>query len=264
MTWFPDNIPIISKTYNTNQSKKKYLTLENILRFHPGWTYDNKSYVDDDYLFYNEGWRLIIDEKPTQVDPYGNTRNINLISYELYYPNFYEISLENRKVCEENSIEDWIHTEKTAEITYSIFNLIDDYPYTVDEFEFNIQINKVSDWDKSEDGKIVSTYAITPKTEEQKDIFVSHIWQDIRHKRNNLLTKSDHYTIIAFENGKTLHSDFIQYRQSLRDFPNTITNLKEIYSKYLEERKTLDFWPSSVVDINKVLEYPQLPINIFF
>jgi len=56
--WMPEVLPEPTEAYTSEQSEKKYLTQEGKERGHPGWTYaENIAYVDDEYLFQNEGWK---------------------------------------------------------------------------------------------------------------------------------------------------------------------------------------------------------------
>jgi hypothetical protein len=61
--WMPEVLPEPTEEYQQEQSEKRYLTQEGVERRHSGWTYaENIAYVDDEYLFQNEGWKLIIDD----------------------------------------------------------------------------------------------------------------------------------------------------------------------------------------------------------
>ena len=67
--WMPEVLPEPTPEHQKVQSNKKYLTKEGVERNHPEWTYsENVAYVDDEYLFQNEGWKLIIDEEPVILD----------------------------------------------------------------------------------------------------------------------------------------------------------------------------------------------------
>jgi hypothetical protein len=68
--WLPDTLPEPTLEYTQQQGIKKYLTPDNQERSHPGWYFDNKALVSDDYLFFNEGWRRLIDESPTETKEY--------------------------------------------------------------------------------------------------------------------------------------------------------------------------------------------------
>jgi hypothetical protein len=61
--WMPEVLPEPTKEHQATQKEKKYLTQEGVERMHPEWTYaENVANVDDEYLFQNEGWKLIIDD----------------------------------------------------------------------------------------------------------------------------------------------------------------------------------------------------------
>lgn len=62
--WIPDNFPEPTEEYNSTQLSKQYKTVYGI-RSHPLWSYENGSYVDDEYLLNNEGWKLLIDNPPS-------------------------------------------------------------------------------------------------------------------------------------------------------------------------------------------------------
>lgn len=66
--WMPEVLPEPTEEYTSAQSEKKYLTQEGKERRHPGWTYaDNVAYVDDEYLFQNEGWKVIVDDGGIEI-----------------------------------------------------------------------------------------------------------------------------------------------------------------------------------------------------
>lgn len=96
--WMPEVLPEPTEEYTSEQSEKKYLTHEGKERRHPGWTYaDNNAYIDDEYLFQNEGWKVIVDD--------GGV----------------EISDNDLKHKTRNSPEQWEKLdEKTLKVTYSL------------------------------------------------------------------------------------------------------------------------------------------------
>jgi hypothetical protein len=96
--WMPEVLPEPTEEYQQEQSEKVYLTQEGKVRRHPGWTYaENIAYVDDEYLFQNHGWRIIIDD--------GGI----------------EISDDDLKNQTKNEIEDWEEVdEKTLRVTYTL------------------------------------------------------------------------------------------------------------------------------------------------
>jgi hypothetical protein len=99
--WMPEVLPEPTEEYQNAQSEKLYLTHENKERRHPGWTYaETNAYVDDEYLFQNEGWKVVIDERP-------------------------EITPDDLKNVSRNSFEDWEEVdEKTLRVTYTLTDYI--------------------------------------------------------------------------------------------------------------------------------------------
>lgn len=152
--WIPDEFPKPSEEYNNSQRVKVYKTPHGI-RSHPDWKYDNGSLVDDEYLFYNEGWKLLVDAPPTY----------NSMTH----------------VLEKNEEDLWIDTGKVIEVTY----------------------------------------IVRLKTNEELENDKSKRWGEIREIRNKKLQKVDHVVDIAYENGFALTQKFKDYRQALRDIPET-------------------------------------------
>lgn len=68
--WMPEVIPENTEEYKSIQSSKLYLKPNLEESGHPGWFYDNGSLVCDEYLFRNEGWKRIIENKPNQENGY--------------------------------------------------------------------------------------------------------------------------------------------------------------------------------------------------
>ena len=95
--WMPEVLPEPTPEHQEAQSNKRYLTHEGKERQHPGWTYaETIAYVDDEYLFQNEGWKVIVDERP-------------------------EITPDDLKNVSRNSSEDWEEVdEKTLRVTYTL------------------------------------------------------------------------------------------------------------------------------------------------
>lgn len=106
--WMPEVLPQPTEEHQEAQSNKRYLTHEGKERQHPGWTYaETIAYVDDEYLFQNEGWKVIIDERP-------------------------EITEDDLKNVSRNSSEEWEEVdEKTLRVTYTLSDFtqeeVDDY-----------------------------------------------------------------------------------------------------------------------------------------
>lgn len=162
--WMPEVLPEPTEEYQSAQSEKLYLTHENKERRHPGWTYaETNAYVDDEYLFQNEGWKVIIDERP-------------------------EIT--------ENDLK-------------------------------NVNRNKKELWEEIDEKTLKVTYTITDFTQEEIDTYAEQKWQRLRGKRDNLLQQTDWIMARAFEEGLIVSDEIKSYRQELRDFPETITNILE-------------------------------------
>lgn len=108
--WMPEVLPQPTPEHQEAQSNKRYLTQEGKERQHPGWTYaETIAYVDDEYLFQNEGWKVIIDERP-------------------------EITEDNLKNVSRNSSEEWEEVdEKTLRVTYTVTN------YTQEEVDAYVE-----------------------------------------------------------------------------------------------------------------------------
>jgi hypothetical protein len=157
--WMPDFIPESSNEYNQNQKQKRYLTNLDTERVHPGWHYDNGALVDDEYLFQNEGWRLILDSPPQE---------------ELF----------KRVVRDE--VDPYLEIDdKTVEINYVLVDF----------------------------------------TQEQINTFINGKWASLRQKRNLLLSDTDWLVLIAYENNIEVSNELKNYRQQLRDFPETIQDI---------------------------------------
>ena len=78
--WMPEVLPEPTDEHQNEQSEKLYLTHEGKERRHPGWTYaETNAYVDDEYLFQNEGWKVIVDDGGIPIvddDLKQKTRNL--------------------------------------------------------------------------------------------------------------------------------------------------------------------------------------------
>jgi hypothetical protein len=108
--WMPEVLPVPTKEYQAIQKEKKYLTQEGVERMHPEWTYaENVANVDDEYLFQNEGWKLIIDDEG---------------------PVILDTDLKHKT---RNEIVDWEEQEggKTIKVTYTLVDFTEE---EVDEY----------------------------------------------------------------------------------------------------------------------------------
>lgn len=163
--WMPDNIPQPTEDYQSAQSEKTYLTHEGKERRHPGWTYsDTNAFVDDEYLFRNEGWKVIVDDGGLEVTDNDLKHKIR------------------------NTSDKW---EKVNEISLKV------------------------------------TYILTDFTKEETDKYTEQKWEKLRGIRDVLLSQTDWIITRATEESLTVSSEVTSYRQELRNFPTTVTNILE-------------------------------------
>jgi len=103
--WMPEVLPLPTKEYQATQKEKNYLTQEGVEKRHPEWTYaENVANVDDEYLFQNEGWKLIIDDEG---------------------PVILDTDLKHKT---RNEIVDWEEQEggKTIKVTYTLVDFTEE------------------------------------------------------------------------------------------------------------------------------------------
>lgn len=162
--WMPDVLPEPTEEHQELQSNKRYLTQAGKERLHPGWTYaETIAYVDDEYLFQNEGWKVIIDESPS-------------------------ISEDDLKHASRNNPDTWEQLdEKTVKVTYTIIDF----------------------------------------TQDEVDQYLEKKWNNVRTRRDELLSKTDWIITRAYEENLIVSQEVTLYRQQLRDFPQTIANILE-------------------------------------
>jgi len=103
--WMPEVLPLPTKEHQATQKEKNYLTQEGVETMHPEWTYaENVANVDDEYLFQNEGWKLIIDDEG---------------------PVILDTDLKHKT---RNEIVDWEEQEggKTIKVTYTLVDFTEE------------------------------------------------------------------------------------------------------------------------------------------
>jgi hypothetical protein len=221
--WLPDVLPDLHVEYQELQKEKVYLLPDNSKRVHPRWIYENGAYVEDDYLFYNEGWKLIT-----------NFFDRPISDYEFHYI--------------ENDIEDWEESEdgKSVTITWKKYTVTE--PDLGDEDYIILKEMLLSeDWIFDDTNMTVERqYKVTRYTEEELN---NKKWTSLRDKRNDLLQKTDWIVIYSLENNVNISQGVTNYRQQLRDLPETITDIS-IY-------KLTDIIAGDEI-------YPQEPVQPFF
>jgi hypothetical protein len=202
--WMPESLPSPTEEYQDSQRNKKYLTPEGEERFHPKWTYENTAYVDDQYLLKNEGWRLIIDNYPFDVDDA-----------------FHKI--------ERLPVSEWISTSSTITVRYDVYQIRDaSYP-SVLAFDKTYVIDDHENWTVDRSNKIITkTFKIISLNQDEIDRKKESIWNSLREHRNRKLQETDIIILCGLEDGKTISEEMKTYRQELRDFPATISDITKI------------------------------------
>ena len=216
--WYPDVLPELADEWNQSQERQKYVTNYNTERMHPRWIYDNGAFVDDDYIYHNEGWRRITNanDVPTSND------------IEFYI---------------KNPIKDWAISEddKTIAITWKTYQVIE--PTIEDEDSIKIKSTKPdNEWVVDHDAlTITKQYEITRYTSEE---LLEQKWELLRQTRDILLKNTDYLVIHATERSLTLSDEIKEYRQQLRDMPELIDDISQYTRSMIGSR---DFYPQEPV-----------------
>lgn len=194
--WLPDQLPEATEEWKSQQEIKKYLTPKGEIKDHPKWFYGNEAFVDDDYLFYNEQWKLILDNPPVEQDGY---RVVN---------------------CPQ---EEWTHEEKIVTRTYKVYKIASKTK-PIETFETEVTLDYTYN-----DTKLTATetWSVRNLTSEEIANKEDNYFERLRRERNKLLADTDYLITKAFEQGLTLTEEFKNYRQELRDLPQTV-NIREV------------------------------------
>jgi hypothetical protein len=166
------------------------------IKSHPKWFYGNEALVDDDYLFYNEQWKLVVDNHPEDEEGY----------------------LVNQLPQEE-----WLQEEKTVSKVYKKYKIVEKTK-PVETFETEISL----DYTYS-DTKLTATQNWIVRTLSEEEIANKEesYFERLRRERNQLLTDTDYIVSRAFEQNLVLTEEFKDYRQELRDLPQN-ANIREV------------------------------------
>lgn len=261
--WLPEVFPEPTKEYQAAQEKKRYLTPDGVERMHPGWTYaENVAYVDDEYLFENEGWKLIIGEAPVEPIPFFKNHYIkNAIeewteidertveaTYTLsgwvpeVFPEatseYQATQFQKRYLTPNGKVKlhpGWIYTATDAPVDdeylfqnegWKLVTNITEPPPSV-ELKKTLQ-DDVENWEELSGGKTVKiTYRFVDFTEEEVSEYIVKKWETLRSKRNSILDQTDWLVVKSKESGTNLSTNFKEWRENVRNFPTTITNILE-------------------------------------
>lgn len=197
--WMPDILPEPTEEYTNNQSKKMYLTPEGEERMHPGWTYaQNGALVDDDYLFYNEGWILVVNNVPEESPDY--------------------------KLIVNNNHNDWVLSsdKKTITIPFKRYRIVDTNK-PVPTFYQEIELLPEEDWTIDENELTISKkWTIVDLNSEEIEEKKNLRFEELRLHRNMKLQESDYAVVKCLEYGNPIPEAIKDYRQQLRDIPQIV------------------------------------------
>lgn len=242
--WMPEVIPEYTEEWQTGQMSKSYLKLDGNVTGHPGWYFGNRSYVSDEYLFYNEGWYTIIDDdRPEETDSEGNKYIIiESPSQEWEIFDTYKIRKKYKK---------YLHI-KISQPEYEFGKIA--------QHSFNY-----NDTDMTATDVYDVSYLPSEQIQTDKNLFL----EKIRLIRNYKLDKTDYYVVLSKEKNMSLTEDFLSYRQNLRDIPEQFTfeNLSEndfnlVNKNYNILSMSMGSQYNTDIDIDTISFFPTLPTII--
>lgn len=214
--WFPETLPESTDSYNTQQLGKSYLTKDNTVRVHPGWKYDNGAVLDDEYLLYNEEWKLIIDNYPDSTG----------------------------KVVIKNPTNDWITSDdgSTVTITYKVYTIISKIDESADNIQ-QIYVLPQEEWIYDDiDMTVEKQYNVSYYTDSELE---SVKLTTLRLERAKMLAQCDWVVVKSMETGVGISTDILEYRQTLRDLPENIN----LNSHSLSDIKTHKMFPNKPLSL---------------
>jgi hypothetical protein len=257
--WMPEVLPEPTEEYQQEQTAKRYLTQEGKERQHPGWTYaENIAYVDDEYLFQNEGWKVVIGEEPIEPvsfprrhyikNPTDQWNEIDERTIEATYtlegwipsvfpeatPEYQQGQREKKYLTpqgEEKRHPQWEYTQTGAYVDDEYLFQNEGWKVVTDE-EPSVQLkhnvrNSPEEWEEINERNVRVTYTLVDFTAEEVAEFEEQKWGMLRGKRDSLLGETDWVIVRAIEENLVVSNEVTSYRQELRDFPGTIENILE-------------------------------------
>lgn len=257
--WIPEVLPQPTEKYQQEQSEKRYLTQEGQERMHPGWTYaDTVAYVDDEYLFQNEGWKVVIGEEPVEPVSYPKKHyiknppeqwvEIDEKTIEKTYtfsgwvpevfpeatPEYQQGQIEKKYLTlsgEEKRHPQWGYFATNARVDdeYLFQNegwrvIIDETPSV--EAKHSVR-NSPELWEEIDERTVRVTYNLVDFSEEELAEYEELKWSMLRGRRDDFLQETDWIIVRAMEENLVVSDQINTYRQQLRDFPQTITYILE-------------------------------------
>lgn len=220
--WMPNILPELTEEYQNNQSKKIYLLPSGEKRFHPKWTYENGSYVDDEYLFKNENWSLIL--------------------------NFNDApSSDNFHFYVENDSKDWQTSEdkRYVNITWKKYDIIEPSFGDEDYLKFK-NIKSMDTWIFNDENMTLEKQYDIEKYSETE--LIEFKWGLLRSVRDAALQLTDWIIIQSKEKNINISQEVIDYRENLRNLPSKIDDIS-VYTINDIREKVLD----------KFAPFPQKP-----
>lgn len=82
--------------------------------------------------------------------------------------------------------------------------------------------NPSDEWSDVDTKTVRVTYTVTDMTAEEVEEHKANKWKNVRDIRDSFLVDTDWIVTSAQEQGRTLSSEFIAWRNSMRDLPETI------------------------------------------
>lgn len=255
--WMPDILPEPTEEHQQEQSEKIYLTPEGKVRMHPGWTYaETIAYVDDEYLFQNEGWKVVIDEEPIEPVSYFRKHYIKnppeqwneidertveaTYTFDGWIPSvFPEATLEYQQEQREKKYltpsdkeerhPQWEYTETGAYVNDEYLFQNEGWKVIIDE-NFPVELkhsvrNTPEDWEEMNEKTVRVTYTLNDFTAEEVAEYKEQKWEILRGKRDVLLRLTDWIIVRAMEENLVVSDEVTSYRQQLRDFPQTVVDI---------------------------------------
>jgi hypothetical protein len=208
--WLPDELPQATDEWKSQQEAKQYLTPKGEIKSHPKWFYGNEALVDDDYLFYNEQWKLIVDNRLEDEEGY---------------------------IVNQLPQEEWLQEEKTVNKVYKKYKIVEKTKPTE---TFETEVSLEYDYNNT---KLTATQKWTVRnliTEELTDKETRY-FERLRKERNQRLADTDYIISKAFEQGLVLTEEFKDYRQELRDLPQNVT-IREVNFETVYPTLPTDFY----------------------
>ena len=257
--WMPEVLPEPTEEYRQEQTAKRYLTQEGKERQHPGWTYaENIAYVDDEYLFQNEGWKVVVGEEPVEPVAFHRKHYIknqpeqwNVIDERTVEATYtvngwipsvfpeataeYQQGQREKKYLtpsdEEKRHPQWEYTETGAYVNDEYLFQNEGWKVVVDE-EPSVELkhnerNSPELWEEIDERTVRVTYTLNDFTAEEVAEFEEQKWNYLRIKRDMRLMQIDWVVVRAIEENLVVSEEVTSYRQQLRNFPETIVNILE-------------------------------------